>query len=224
MPGFRSDWPKSPAFHPEFGLMCPSPRALRGLRLAAITVAIAISATMGLALAHWGAAESSEIVSPVAEQAPLAADLRGPLADVAPTAPARGHDCKAGAGSDLDASFLNPSCGPSKSHVRHAHVGGSRVSTFILGRTDVARDTPAVAAATDPSEKIAPSPEQPVPPVKKPKAKPRPTAIAAQDVTQDSAVSAYAPPSRNGGTYGNPYGPTFRPMPPGLGPFFDRAW
>jgi hypothetical protein len=207
--------------------MCPSPRAFRGLRLAAITVAIAISATMGLALAHWGAAESSEMVSPVAEEPPPAADLRGPLADVAPTAPARGHDCKAGAGSDLDASFLNPTCGPSKSHVRHAHVA-SRVSTFILGRTDVARDTPAVGAATDLSEKgapsAAPSPEQPVPPVKKPKAKPRPTAIAAQDVTQDPAISAYAPPSRNGGTYGNPYGPTFRPMPPGLGTFFDRAW
>src|SRR5215472_3307072 len=131
MPGFRSDWPKSPAFHPEFGLMCPSPRALRGLRLAAITVAVAISATMGLAAAHWGAAESSEVVAPLAEQAPLAADLRGPLAEVAPPGLARGHDCKAAAGSDLDASFLNPTCGASKPRARHAHVA-SRVSTFIL--------------------------------------------------------------------------------------------
>lgn len=232
MSAFRSDWPKSPAFHPEFGLLCPSRRARRGLRIACVVVALGatVSATMGLAVAHWRDAGAAASVSVVAEEAPLAADLPGPLADVAPTGPSRGHDCKAAAENDLDASFLNPTCGVTRPHTRHgAHVA-SRVSTFILGRTDVAREdapqAPAVVAASDPSKKIAastpPSSERSAPPVKKPKAKPRaPTAIAAQDgAPQDTIISAYAPAPRFGGTSST----GFRAMPPGFVSPFGGTW
>lgn len=235
MSAFRSDWPKSPAFHPEFGLLCPSSRARRGLRVTAVAVALgaAVSATMGLAVAHWRDAGAAAGVSAVAEEAPLAVDLRGPLAGAAPAGPARGHDCKAAAENDLDASFLNPTCGVTKPHARHgAHVP-SRVSTFILGRTDVAREgapeAPAVVA-TDPSAKIAASTasssDRPEPPVKKPKAKPRaPTAIVAQDgAQQDTMISAYAPTPRFGGTSSGPNSPGFRALPPGFASPFGRTW
>jgi len=50
-----SDWPSVPDFHPEFGLLCPSPRRRRSLRLAmaSVIVGMAIGATMELAVAHW---------------------------------------------------------------------------------------------------------------------------------------------------------------------------
>ena len=46
-----------PDYHPEFGLLCPSPRRRRGMRLAALcaVTAMAIGATMGLAVARWPA-------------------------------------------------------------------------------------------------------------------------------------------------------------------------
>ena len=55
MPSSRAGWSRTPDFHPEFGRLCPSPRRRRGMRLAMVSVvaALAIGATMGLAVAHW---------------------------------------------------------------------------------------------------------------------------------------------------------------------------
>src|SRR5258708_26382696 len=132
----RSDWPAAPDFHPEFGLLCPSPRRRRSLRLVVLSVVstMAIGATMGLAVAHWhdgeglastvqpmeGLAGALEIPAGAAQRSATAADV-----DALPAADAH-ESCKAGV-SDLAAFFLNPTCGSSRLHARHGARAGNRV-------------------------------------------------------------------------------------------------
>jgi hypothetical protein len=151
-----SDWPIVPAFHPEFGLLCPSPRWRRRLRLA-VTVLLAgigIAATIELAVAHWrdsDAAAQTRSAGPVDEE-PLmepaaipqlygipVASLPSAASAAAPearTLPQQGS-CK-DAAQDLAATFLHSACRPGKAHARRAERAPNRVATVIVGRMESA--------------------------------------------------------------------------------------
>jgi hypothetical protein len=141
----RSGWPANtyrdktcrdmPDFHPEFGLLCPSPRRRRALRLAPVAVlaALAVGATMGLAVAHRTDADAPAATSlTVEEQLPVR-----PF-DISANSPQHMRaqaSCQAGTGEDLEALFFNPSCGPRKSHAKHGARATSRVEATVAGRT-----------------------------------------------------------------------------------------
>jgi hypothetical protein len=151
MSGSRSDWPVD--FHPEFGLLCPSPRRRRGLRLAlASMVAImAVGATMGLAVAHWPDGEAlAAAVQPNDEQ-PLVAPI-----DASPVGRAQ-ESCKAGASQDLAVFFFGSTCSSGRPHARHGARAANRVATVILGRVDAApvAPEPVAVAAIEPSQVTA---------------------------------------------------------------------
>jgi hypothetical protein len=164
--------------HPEFGLLCPSPRRRRALRLTILSIAttLAIGATMGLAVARWpGGEETATPAQPASEPAPAPAPVQTPE-------PARVHEtCKADTGS-LSSFFLDSTCGK---HVRHGGRSAGRVATVIIGHTDVAPEptqtVPPTAAATGPSKPGAASAEksetataataEQTTPIKKPKPK-----------------------------------------------------
>jgi hypothetical protein len=136
----RSGWPAAPDFHPEFGLLCPSPRRRRVLRLgtAAVLATLAIGATMGFAVEHRTDAAGLVAASqPVEEQLPSRPlDIYANSAQ-ATRAPA---SCQAGTSEDMAALFLNPSCGARKPHARHGARASNRVATVILGRMDALRN------------------------------------------------------------------------------------
>jgi hypothetical protein len=150
----RSDRPSVPGYHPEFGLLCPSPRRRRVMRLGVLSIAttIAIGATMGLAVARWpdrdGLAATAE---PMNERSQVPA---------AAIEAVRAHEsCKTDPTGDLAAFFLKTACGSSKPHARHAGRAANRVATVIIGRTDIAPEptevAPPPAAANEPSEVAA---------------------------------------------------------------------
>jgi hypothetical protein len=186
----RTDWPSTPDFHPEFGLLCPSPRRRRGLRLAMVCVmaGMTIGATMGLAIAHWrdGDAASPPARSFDEERLTLPGNAAFPPIDI-PVVPIPASASTAGADEaaaarpqgvctdpgvkDMAAAFLNPSCGSSKSHVRHVARATYRVATVVIGRTDVtaAETAPVAVAAIEPPRapagvmlKSVPSTTQPI--------------------------------------------------------------
>jgi hypothetical protein len=151
----RSDWPSAPNFHPEFGLLCPSPRRRRSIRLAIASViaGMAIGATIGLALAHWydgdvaqSPAANSIDEEPLADGAVIQAVLDIPIASARPSTSAAGADnptatrqqafCKDTDAKGLAAEFLNPACGSAKQHARHSARTTSRVATMIAGRVE----------------------------------------------------------------------------------------
>ncbi len=126
------------AFHPEFGLLCPSPRRARRLRLMlAVVAATAVGATVGLARTHTP--DRDEVAA--ATIAPEQFDVRGapaPSAEVATGAPLRGQDfCKSVGAQDPVAAFLNPGCSAPKPH--HAARAGRKVATYIFGNSDALR-------------------------------------------------------------------------------------
>ena len=132
----RSDWPA--AYHPEFGLLCPSARRRRALRLvmACMAVTVAIGTTMGLAGVHRPHRDALAAM-PIATEEPSFAKASAPADDLAPPA-LRGEDfCRSVAARDPVASFLNPTCSASKP--RHGRRGAGRTPTFILSRMDVSR-------------------------------------------------------------------------------------
>jgi hypothetical protein len=148
------DWPVTPAFHPEFGLLCPSPRWRRRLRLAltVLLAGIGIAGTIELAFAHWrdrDAAAQIMSAGPVDDErfveAAAIPQLSGiPVASVPSSAPSvaleartlpQQGSCK-DAAKDLAASFLNSACRPGKAHIHHAGRTPSRVATVIVGRMD----------------------------------------------------------------------------------------
>ena len=136
MASSRSDW--SGAYHPEVGLLCPSPRRRRALRLATACVAatVIVGTTMGLAGTHRpdrDALAATTIVTGELEpsQAPATA-----AAELAPLQ--RGHDfCESVSAQDPVASFLHPNCSAPKA--RHGGRVAKRTATFLLGRTEVPR-------------------------------------------------------------------------------------
>jgi hypothetical protein len=134
----RSGWPaKIPDFHPEFGLLCPSPRRRRALRLATVVVlaALAIGATMGLAVAHRTDAEALAATSLTVEE-----QLPARPFDISSTSPQLVRaSCQAGTSQDMEALFLNPSCGARKAHAKHGARATSRVEAAVAGRADASR-------------------------------------------------------------------------------------
>jgi hypothetical protein len=140
----RSHWPAMPDSHPEFGLLCPSPRRRRCIRLVMLSLAtiMAIGATMGLAIAHRTDAESpASMVQPTDERPLAGASTAGDAATGAR------QSCKADVATDLASYFLGSACAPNKPHARHGARAANRVATVILGRVDAAPATPAAQAA-----------------------------------------------------------------------------
>jgi uncharacterized low-complexity protein len=136
MSNSRSGWPLAPDFHPEFGLLCPSRRRRRALRLGTIAVlaTLAIGATMGLAVAHRTDAKGLAAASLTVEEQPPARsfDISANSGELTRTQ----ASCQAGTSEDLAALFLNPSCGARKPHAKHGARETNRVATVILGRMD----------------------------------------------------------------------------------------
>jgi hypothetical protein len=139
----------APDFHPEFGLLCPSPRRRRRLRLAVtmILAGIGIAATVELAIAHWHDADAAAqilIAGSIEEAAaiPQPSGIRvAPMqpsesAGLAEAWPLQHGSCKDAASRDLAASFLNSDCRSRKVRARHAERTGSRVATFMVGRAE----------------------------------------------------------------------------------------
>jgi hypothetical protein len=128
-----------PDFHPEFGLLCPSPRRRRALRLATVVVlaALTIGATMELAIAHRSDAEGLAATSLTVEE-----QLPARPFDISPNfsqrVPAKAS-CQAGTSQDMEALFLNPSCGARKSHAKHGARAAGRLETAVAGRADAPR-------------------------------------------------------------------------------------
>ena len=137
MSNSRYGWPPAPDFHPEFGLLCPSPRRRRALRLATVAVlsaALGIGATMGLAVAHrTDGEELAAALLTVQEQLPARPfDISANSREVTRAR----ASCRAGTSEDMAALFLNPSCGARKPHAKHGARETNRVATVIVGRMD----------------------------------------------------------------------------------------
>ena len=135
MSNSRSGWPLAPDFHPEFGLLCPSPRRRRALRLATVAVlaALGVGATMGLAVAHRTDGEGlAAALLTVQEQLPA----RPFDSSANPGEVTRAQASCQGAREDMAALFLNPSCGAHKPHARHGARESNRIATVIVGRMD----------------------------------------------------------------------------------------
>ena len=125
-----------PDYHPEFGLLCPSPRRRRGMRLAALCIVttMAIGATMGLAVARWPASGDGRRPRQSRRCIPAGAGLRSRRR----RAPGHGS-CKpdkVDTFKDLLALFLEPVCGLEQAHARHGARAANRVANVIIGRTD----------------------------------------------------------------------------------------
>jgi hypothetical protein len=150
----RSDWPSTPDFHPEFGLLFPSPRGRRSIRLVLVSVMVgmAIGAAMELSVAHWG--DSDAAPSPEARAIDQESLAEGPAVQVVldipvvSTRPSKSNAdeltftrpqgfCKDTGAKGLAMAFLNPTCGSPKSHARHSERTTSRVATVIVGRTEL---------------------------------------------------------------------------------------
>jgi hypothetical protein len=187
----RPEWPSTPDFHPEFGLLCPSPRRRRSMRLALASVmaGVAIGATMEIAIAHWRDSDAATPVASAIDRERLAEDAAVPTISNVPvislphsastadadatTATRMQGVCKDVGVKDPAAAFLNPTCGSGKPHARHAARTTYRVATMIVGRTDpapaAAEPAPVTVAAVEPSRaavsaalKVAASTTQPV--------------------------------------------------------------
>ncbi len=236
MTSSRSDWAAAPAFHPEFGFLCPSARKRRGLRLAAALVAttLAIGATMGFAVEHRtdevGPGAAAVAAEPALPQATPAAD------------PIRAREtCKGDLNQGLATFFLNINspCGSSKPHARHGARIANRVATVIIGRTEALPPAPAPTAvepsqvdsgkAEGPASVTTAAPERTASP-KKPKTKTPAMALAASPAVS-AAVSAYAAVPRSAvrsyqpRSY-QPYGDPFRSVAPqgGFAPSSSGSW
>jgi hypothetical protein len=232
MSSSRSDGSAAPDFHPEFGFLWPSGRKRRGVRLATaiVVTTLAISATMGFAVAyHTDAARQATMAPPIDEP---------PAAEAVPAADATGarESCKGDAAKDVAAFFLNPACRSNKPHARHGARAANRVATVIIGRTEalptLAAATPAPVAGSGPPPASGGNAEKPAdvaalertPPPKKLKAKTTAsTALAAPAPAVDPATtSAYASAPRSYQPYGDPFRSIARPG--GLAASPGRSW
>jgi hypothetical protein len=217
-----------PDYHPEFGLLCPSPRRRRGMRLAALcaVTAMAIGATMGLAVARWPATgDGLAAASEPENSSPLARVSAS--GGVTPPAHKSCKPEKVDSFPDLLALFLAPDCGPGN-HVRRGAREANRVANVVIGRTDAVPTPPAETAAepvevkaTD-AEKTSNSAAAAVEPTKspkKPKLKPR------DPGRQNATLDPYAGPRFGQEPY-DPYRNPYRATGPqsGFAPAFGRAW
>jgi hypothetical protein len=228
-----------PDFHPEFGLLCPSPRRRRGIRITVLCIAttVAIGATMGLAVARWPA--SGDGALPTAEPINARQLARVSAAGV-DAAPGRGscQPDKADTIRDLLGLFLEPVCGSNKPHVRHGARAANRVATVVIGRTDALPPSASEpVAATEPSEvkvgnaeKSANETTAAVESTKSPKKRrlkasgPIALTPARELSRQNASVNPYANPSFGREAY-EPYRNPYRAAAPqpGYGAF-GRSW
>ena len=233
MSSSRSDGSAAPDFHPEFGFLCPSARKRRGVRLATaiVVTALAIGATMGLAVAyHPNVTRPATMAPPIDERPPAEAAV--PAADAT-----RAHEsCKGDAAQDLAAFFLNPACRSNKPHARHGARAANHVATVIIGRTEAlptpAAATPAPVAGSGPPQAGGGNAEKPVnvaalertaPPKKlKPKTTASMALAAPAPAVDATMTSAYASAPRSFPPYGDP----FRSIAPpgGLAASPGRSW
>ena len=139
-----SGWPVMPDFHPEFGLLCPSPRRRRGMRHAMVSIVttMAIGASMGLAVAYWSDSQGVAATAQPMDEQPFdipasARSVSGAGVDASPVKRVQ-ESCKAGASKDPAALFLNRSCRARKLHARHDARATNRVAAVILGRMEAA--------------------------------------------------------------------------------------
>jgi hypothetical protein len=219
----RSHWPAMPDFHPEFGLLCPSPRRRHCIRLVILSLAttMAIGATMGLAIAH-----RTDGQGPAATV--QRTDERPPAGDAAARVP---ESCKADVATDLAWFFLGPACAPNKPHARHGARATNRVATVILGRINAAPTSSAAPIAAPAIESSQPNAgnseksanvttaavERTAPP-KKPNVKanapisltPAAREPSRRNVMLDAAPNAYASAPKFGREAYDPYRDTFR--------------
>jgi hypothetical protein len=157
----RPEWPTTPDFHLEFGLLCPSPRLRRSMRLAVICVmaGMAIGATAKLGVAQWRdnfsgvtgpTAGPSGDQSPANEVAPGLSEFAAfPSRLASDTYKSKGAPAQSSC-KDLSTSFLNPTCRSERPHARHAARAAYRVATVIIGRA-TAPPPPAAAADAAPT-------------------------------------------------------------------------
>jgi hypothetical protein len=218
----RPDGPSTPDFHPEFGILCPSSRRRRRLRLilTCVMAIMAFEATAKLGVAGWRDSVSRVTVptaGPIGDQSPGEAVAPG-LSEFAafPSMTTSDTDrskrlsaesfCK-----NLSTSFLDPTCRSEKPRARHAARAAYRVATVIIGRSPsppppVVASDPAPASATPIDQRhavaagtnkttalMAQSVDRPVRPAKNPKAAPSaPTVLDAEPKQEDVGINAYA--------------------------------
>jgi hypothetical protein len=219
-----------PDYHPEFGLLCPSPRRRRGMRLAVLcaVTAMAIGATMGLAVARWpGSGDGLAAASEPANSSLLARVSASGV--VTPPGPTTCKPEKVDSLPDLLALFLAPDCGSSH-HVRHIAREANRVANVVIGRTDAmpaptptaetrAAPVEAKAADADRTSNVATAAVEPTKSPKKPKLKVR------DPGRQNAMLNPYAGPSFGHESY-DPYRNPYRPsgVQSGFDPSFGRSW
>jgi hypothetical protein len=152
MSTLRPDWPATPNFRPEFGLLCLSPQARRRMRLALVgaMTGMVIGAAIELAVVHRNDADAGVSI-PVADSidaqppAPRTAvpevtgvpkvsaralERAGNTVEAAVASPPGG--CRDAAAKDAAASLIGPTCRSGKPHLPHTARTGNRVATVIV--------------------------------------------------------------------------------------------
>jgi hypothetical protein len=251
---FRTDESVRWDSHPEFGILCPSPRRRRRIRTAMVSALaiIAAGAMIKLAGAHrqgsdLAAARATEGTeqAAVADHEGLSKPLAAPsvlaqsstsAADVGGlTAPPQGGQCKESSGPNLASTFLNPVCG--QSHLKHAGRNPHKVLTVIIGRSEPppASETSVAAAPTDASHPSAgaagsPATTQPIEhpaslPKKKTTSVPQIAATPAQAPAQPfDPFGAFAAARQRPGAFERSATPRATAAPPRLGNPFGGIW
>jgi hypothetical protein len=140
--------------HPEFGILCPSPSRFRRMRfgLACALAGLAIGATIELAIAHRGAPDPGSAAANAAGQGASLAEgghaaetsapslamlppISGAAAAVSPSVSPQAS-CDGADAGDPRSAFLNPACGASRPHARHAGRGNRRPT--MIGHAEMA--------------------------------------------------------------------------------------
>jgi hypothetical protein len=151
MSTLRPDWPATPNFHPEFGLLCPSPQARRRMRLALVGAmpGMVIGAAIELAVVHRNDADAGcQFQWPIRSTQPPAPRTAVPEVTGVPKVSARALEragntveaavasppggCRDAAAKDAAASLIGPTCRSGKPHLPHTARTGNRVATVIV--------------------------------------------------------------------------------------------
>lgn len=119
----RSDWPG--AYHPEFGLLVPSPRRRGTLRLiaAGVVATVAVGTTMGLAGTHRPDRDAPAAPTIATEELDYP-KTSAPAVDFAPFATGGQNFCNSVSAQDPVAAFLHPDCNAPK--LRHGRHGANK--------------------------------------------------------------------------------------------------
>jgi hypothetical protein len=143
-PPFQSEVTVAPAYHPEFGYLCPSPGVRRRIRAAMISAAVGmlIGASIVLSLTDRRPADGQRsertLTAGQAERdwsaVAKAADSENSVLPVA-SQDSAGAPSVQGACKDEGASFLNPKCRSGTKRKAHAaRPFATRLATIEIGR------------------------------------------------------------------------------------------